>query len=654
VDEGTRLWEPTADAIEATQLDRFRRRYRPEAADSGELWRWSVDQPGPFWRAVWEWSEVIGDPGPVDQVTGEHLSDTRFLPRATLNVAENLLAARPGADPVAVIAVEEDGRPVEVTWDQLRADTAALAAWFRAAGVGPGDRVAAWMPHRVETIVAFLAAASIGAVFTSTSADFGVDGVVDRFGQTEPRLLVAADGYRYGGREFPLLDRLAEIAGALPSLEHVLVVDVLGRAGGDRGPATGGRAAATGWADALAANRGAEPAYTPLPGDHPIYILYSSGTTGKPKCIVHRAGGVLLKHLSEQRLHCDIGPGDRVLYFTTCGWMMWNWLVGCLATGATIVCYDGNPMHPSPRALFELAERHGVTLFGVSAKYLDAMMKSGHRPIDHHDLTSIRTVCSTGSPLGPEGFAWVHDAVGADIHLASISGGTDLCGCLVLGDPTRPVDAGEIQGPALGLDIAVFDPEGRALGPGVKGELVCRNPFPSMPLEFWGDPDGSRYRAAYFERFDGVWAHGDFASWTERGGMIIHGRSDATLNASGVRIGTAELYRVVEQLPEVVESIAVAQEWEGDTRIVLFVRTAEGVELDDELVATIRSRLRSACSPRHVPAVVAQVADIPRTRSGKIVELAVTEVIHGRPVVNLEALSNPEALDHFADRPELG
>lgn len=652
VDEGSRLWEPTTSSIEASQIDRFRRRHRPEAADSTELWRWSVDHPGPFWRAVWEWSEVIGDPGSVDVSTGGTMIETRFLPGATLNVAENLLAPRPGADPVAVVAVDEDGSSVEVTWDRLRADTAALAAWLRAAGIGPGDRVAAWMPHRVETIVAFLAAASIGAVFTSTSADFGVDGVVDRFGQTEPRVLVAADGYRYGGRPFPLLDRLGQITGALPSLEHVLVVDVLG--GNEAAPAELGPVAVTGWADAVAANRGAEPRYRPLPTDHPLYILYSSGTTGKPKCIVHRAGGVLLKHLSEQRLHSDIGPGDRVFYFTTCGWMMWNWLVGCLATGATIVCYDGNPAHPSPAALFDLAERHGVTLFGVSAKYIDALMKSGYRPIDHHDLTSIRTVCSTGSPLGPEGFAWVNDAIGADLHLASISGGTDLCGCLVLGDPTRPVHAGEIQGPALGLDIAVVDPEGRPLGPGIKGELACRNPFPSMPLEFWGDADGSRYRAAYFERFPGVWAHGDFASWTPRGGMVIHGRSDATLNASGVRIGTAELYRVVEQLPEVVESIAVAQEWDGDTRIVLFVRTAEGIELDDELVATIRSRLRTACSPRHVPAVVAEVADIPRTRSGKIVELAVTEVIHGRPVANLEALANPEALDHFADRPELG
>lgn len=657
--DGQELWRPSPDRVAATQLERFRRHHRPQAADSSDLWRWSVDEPGRFWRAVWEWGDVIGDPGEVDLATGPSLADARFLPEATLNLAENLLAERPGADPVAIVAADEDGTVVEHTWDELRARTASMAAWMRSVGIGPGDRVAAWMPHRIETIVAFLGAASIGAVFTSTSCDFGVDGVIDRFGQTEPRILVAADGYHYGGRTFPLVDRLGEIVAGLPSLERVLVVEAIEP--GSAGSAAQAIAASEGpapqvlaWSEAISANEDAEADFAPLPADHPLYILYSSGTTGKPKCIVHRTAGVLLKHLSEQRLHSDIGPGDRVFFFTTCGWMMWNWLVGCLGSGATIVLYDGNPNHPSPAALFELAERSGVTLFGVSAKYIDAMMKSGYRPTEHHDLTSIRTVCSTGSPLGPEGFAWVYDAVGADIHLASISGGTDLCGCLVLGDPTRPVNAGEIQGSALGLDIAVFDDGGRPVDAGVKGELVCRNPFPSMPLRFWGDEDGSRYRSAYYERFPGVWAHGDYASWTDRGGMVIHGRSDATLNASGVRIGTAEIYRVVEQLPEVVEAIAVAQEWDGDTRIVLFVNLADDAELDDALTATIRSELRSRCSPRHVPAVVLTVEDIPRTRSGKIVELAVTEVIHGREVTNIEALANAEALAQFTARPELG
>ncbi|MGI9612957.1 MAG: acetoacetate--CoA ligase [Acidimicrobiales bacterium] len=646
----TPLWSPDAARVAESQIDRFRRDVHPEAADTADLWRWSVDEPGEFWRAVWEWCEVVGDAGSVDLEAGDTFTGTRFLPDARLNVAENLLADRPGAGEQAIVWRREDGAESFVSWEELRSEVAAAAAAFVEAGVGEGDRVAVWMPHCPETIIAFLAAASIGAVFTSTSSDFGVDGVVDRFGQTEPTVLVAADAYRYGGRTFDCLDRLGEIRAQLPSVTTTLVVgyvdpepDLAVGALGDGAGSTIER-----WADALARHKGAELSFSRLPGDHPLYILYSSGTTGKPKCIVHRAGGVLLKHLTEQRLHADIGPGDRVFYFTTCGWMMWNWLVSCLASGATVICYDGNPAHPSADAVFEVADRYDATLLGVSAKYIDAVMKAGIRPNDHYSYASLRAICSTGSPLSPEGFAWVYETVASDVHLASISGGTDLCGCLVIGDPTRPVYAGEIQGKALGLAIEVFDDDGTPVDPGVKGELVCTNPFPSMPLGFWGDDDGSRYRAAYFERFEGVWAHGDYASWTERGGMVIHGRSDATLNASGVRIGTAEIYRVVEQLDEVVESIAIGQQWDGDTRVVLFVRLADGAELSDELVARIKVDLRSKCSPRHVPAVVAAVPDIPRTRSGKIVELAVTDVVHGRPIKNVEALANPEALDHFA------
>ncbi len=662
------LWTPSADRVAASQIDQFRQAVLPDSTSTDDLWRWSVEEPGRFWRAMWHWSDIIGQPGERDIKTGEAFHQTRFLPDAMLNVAENLLADRPGAAEPAIVALAEPatdptspaygqpgGTDRDLTWDELRANTAAMAAAFRASGVTAGDRVAAWMPHRTETIVAFLAAASIGAVFTSTSADFGVDGVVDRFGQTEPKVLLAADGYRYAGREFPLLDRLGEITAALPSVEQVLVVGAL-EAEPDLNPviAAAGDRTVLRWNDVVTANLGAEPQFAPLPGDHPIYILYSSGTTGKPKCIVHRAGGVLLKHLCEQRLHSDIGPGDRVFFFTTCGWMMWNWLVSCLGSGASIILYDGNPAHPSMATLFELAEQQSATLFGVSAKFIDGVMKSGYKPSDHHDLSSIRSVCSTGSPLSHEGFAWVYEAIAPDVHLASISGGTDLCGCLVLGDPTKPVYAGEIQTKALGLDIEVFDTAGAPVGPGVKGDLVCRNPFPSMPLQFWADEGDRRYQKAYFETYENVWAHGDYASWTDRGGMIIHGRSDATLNASGVRIGTAEIYRVVEQLPEVTEAIAVGQQWDGDTRIVLFVRLADGVSLDDDLQRTIKSELRSKCSPRHVPAVIATVGDIPRTRSGKIVEMAVTDTIHGRPIANLEALANPEALDQFANRSELG
>ncbi len=647
------LWTPDEQQVAATQLDRFRRQVRPEAADSDELWRWSVDESDDFWASIWDWCEVLGDRGERRVDHGESFWTTTFLPDATLNVAENLLADRPGAGETAIIAVDEteSGGGRVVSRRELRNQVAAMAAAFRAAGVEPGDRVAAWMPHRVETIVAFLAAASIGAVFTSTSADFGVTGVLDRFGQTEPKVLVAADGYHYGGKGFPLLDRLNEIVGELPTLELVVVVGVL-----ERRPLIDSRYHH--WKKLLAANEGADPEYTAVPVNHPLYILYSSGTTGKPKCIVHRSGGVLLKHLCEQRLHCDVAPGDTVFYFTTCGWMMWNWLVSCLGSGATIVLYDGNPAHPGPGRLFELVERHDITLFGISAKYVDSLMKAGYVPADHHDLSSVKTVCSTGSPLSHEAFRWIYGSLNPRLHLASIAGGTDLCGCLVLGDPTKPVYAGEIQTRALGVAVDVFDDEGRPLGPGNKGELVCTQPFPSMPLEFWNDPGHARYRAAYFERFDGpdrsaVWAHGDFAAWTAHGGMIIFGRSDATLNASGVRIGTAEIYRIVEQLPEVAESIAVAQEWEDDTRIVLFVRLVDDASLTADLEGRIRTSLRSRASPRHVPAVIAAVDDIPRTRSGKIVELAVTEVVHGRAVKNREALANPEALDQFANRPEL-
>jgi acetoacetyl-CoA synthetase len=518
---------------------------------------------------------------------------------------------------------------------------------LRASGVGPGDRVAAWMPNLPETVVMMLAATAIGAVFSSTSADFGVAGVVDRFGQIAPSVLVASDGYLYGGQRFECLARLAEIRAALPSVRETVVVGNLADE-----PDLSGIDGARSFADYTGEHGDAELTFERLPFDHPSFVLYSSGTTGVPKCIVHRAGGILLMHVKEQQLHCDVRPSDRIFYFTTCGWMMWNWLTSALASKAGIVLFDGSPAFPGPGALFDVADRYDVTLFGVSAKFLDGARKAGVTPRTTHRLTSLRTITSTGSPLAPEGFDYVYDHVKVDVHLASISGGTDLCGCFVGGDPTRPVWSGEIQGPMLGMAVDVYDDEGRPLPAGT-GELVCTRPFPSQPLGFWGDADGSRYRAAYYERFPGVWAHGDFASWTPHGGIVIHGRSDATLNAAGVRIGTAEIYRQVEQLDEVAEAIAVGQAWDGDTRIVLFVRMAPGHELTDELQTTIRQRLRTNCSPRHVPARIVAVADIPRTRSGKITELAVADVVNGREVRNVEALANPEALALYENVPEL-
>lgn len=646
------LWTPTSERAAATQIEAFRQRVaatHPHVTDTGALHAWSISEPGEFWRRVWAECGGIGDLGDTTYVAGD-VRTGHFFPDASISFAENLLADRPGANADAIIARTEQGERRTYTWEQLRADVAALAAALTAEGVQPGDRVAAYMPHVAETIITMLAANAIGATFTSTSSDFGVAGVVDRFGQTQPTVLVAADGYRYGGKSFDCLGRLDQIATQLPSLRRIVVVGVL-----TRDPALATIAKAVRWADYLAPHAGSPLNFRRLSGDHPLYILYSSGTTGKPKCITHRALGVLLKLLAEHQLNCDVRAGDRVMYFTTCGWVMWNWLVGVLASGATAVLFDGNPFHPSPNVLFDVADAERLSLFGIGAKYVDSVSKAGIRPRDTHDLSSLRTVCSTGSPLSADGFRWIYEAIKPDVHLASISGGTDLCGCFVMGDPTQPVYAGEIQRPALGMAVEVFDVDGRAVRePGVKGELVCTHAFPTVPLGFWGDDaDHSKFQAAYFERFPGVWAHGDFASWTEHGGMVIHGRSDATLNAGGVRIGTAEIYAQVDQLPQIVESVAVGQEWDNDTRIVLFVKLADGIELTDDLQAEIRRVLRTNASPRHVPARIVQVGEIPRTRSNKISELAVADVVNGREVRNTEALANPEALALFRDRAEL-
>ena len=640
------LWRPGAERVASTNLDRFRRRvaaaHDSGLTDSVALHRWSITHLDEFWTEVWDDVGVIGEKGPEVLIPGDEMWQARFFPQANLSVAENLLDGRgcPEDDP-ALIYRREDGRQATLTWGELRQQVAAFASALAEAGVGAGDRVAAWMPHVPETVIAFLAANSIGAIFTSTSADFGVTGVLDRFGQVEPKVLLAADGYLYGGRSYPRVSELAQIGEQLPSVEKVVVVGVLAD-----DPDLTGIARAVSYRAFLSGHLEASLAFRRLPFDHPIYILYSSGTTGKPKCIVHRAGGVLLKHLQEQQHHCDLKPRDRLFYFTTCGWMMWNWLVSGLASGATLVLYDGNPFHPGAEALFDLADQVGITLFGVSAKYLDAVSKSGLRPLATHRLDSLRTITSTGSPLSDDGFRFVYQHLKSDVHLASISGGTDLCGCLVGGDPTRPVYAGQIQGPALGMAMNVFDETGRPVV-GEAGELVCTEPFPSMPLRFWGEEGEDLYHQAYFSRFLGVWTHGDYAMITPQGGYVILGRSDATLNAGGVRIGTAEIYRVVETFPEIVEAVAVGQRWEGDTRIVLFVRMAGGHQLTAELEESLRRALREQESPRHVPAVIKAVADIPRTRSGKITELAVAAALNGDPIRNLEALANPEALEHF-------
>ena len=660
------LWAPSAERISATAIDRVRRDIVEATElpipDSAALHQYSLEHPGDFWDVIWGECGVVGDrgdgPAYVLPPAGQDMRSAKFFPAALISYGQNLLegGTRPGANDEAIVFQREDGVRRSVSWTELNDSAVALASFLAGAGVEPGDRVAAWMPNVPETIVAMIATSLLGATFTSTSPDFGVAGVLDRFGQVEPKVLIAADGYVYANKQHSRLELLAEVVAGLPTLEAVIVHGELSAAPNLTGvrevngaiPVLDFEQAIGVGRLAVSQGRGIDP-HRLYRFDQPLYILYSSGTTGVPKCIVHQAGGLLLKHVVEQQLHCDIRPGDRVFYFTTCGWMMWNWLASALASGATIVLYDGSPFHPERDVMWDLVEREGVTLFGTSAKFLDASAKAGAHPGDSHNLDALRTICSTGSPLSAEGFEFVYTDVKSDVHLASISGGTDLCGCFVLGDPTRPVYAGQIQGPALGMAVDVWDVDGNSLRaiPDSRGELVCTMAFPSMPLGFWADADGSKYAGAYFERFPGVWAHGDFASWTHQGGVVIHGRSDATLNAGGVRIGTAELYRQVDQLPQVHESLAIGQSWDDDTRIVLFVRLSDDTELTEDLVREIKVRLRERCSPRHVPARVVAVADLPRTRSGKLAELAVADVVHGRAVRNVEALANPESLALF-------
>jgi acetoacetyl-CoA synthetase len=606
---------------------------RHGARDYADLHRWSVERPAQFWREVWDDLGVVGDPGDVN-VEGDGFLGTRFFPRARLNIVDTLLAGDPAS--TAVVGIDEDGRRRELTVTQLREEVAAVAAALRAAGVESGDRVAAWTPNTIEAAVFALGALSMGAVVSTASPDFGPVGVVDRFGQVEPTVLMLASGYAYGGRPIDCLDRLPEILAGLPTVATAVVV----------GDDAAGHVT---WEDWLAPHRGRALEPVPLPFAHPGFILFSSGTTGRPKCIVHSAAGVLLKVLSEQAFHLDIGPGDRAMYFTTCGWMMWNWLLHGLGRRATIVLYDGNPGYPTLDRLFAIAASEQLTFLGLSAKFIDTVRKSGMRPAELHDLTGVRTIASTGSPLGPAGYDFVQEAVSSSAHLASISGGTDICGCFVAGVPTQPVHRGEIQGPVLGLDVTVLADDGSEAGVGEVGELVCRTPFPSVPLGFVGDDDGSRLRSAYFERFPGVWAHGDFAERTASGGFVIHGRSDAPLNANGVRIGTAEIYRIVEGLEEIEEALAVGQAWDGDSRVVLFVTMAPGAKLDDDLVARIRQALRAQASPRHVPALIVAAPELPRTRSNKLAELAVADTVNGRAVRDTSALANASSLEWFAN-----
>ena len=648
---GAPLWQPSAERIAKARLTGFiagvNRRHGLDLKSYEDLQRWSVADSELFWCEVWEQLGVIAETRGERVVADKgKLPGARWFPDARLNFAENLM--RRDDDGTAMVFRGEDRVRREVSHADVTATVSRLAQALKAAGVGPGDRVAAYLPNLPETVMAMLATASLGAIWSSCSPDFGVPGVLDRFGQIAPKVLFAADGYWFNGKRFDTLGKTRALLAELPSVRRVVLVPYTETAP----PLDGLGANASLWDDFIADHASGPMDFRRMPFNAPLYILYSSGTTGQPKCIVHGAGGTLLQHLKEHQLNSDIRAGDRLFYFTTCGWMMWNWLVSSLASGATLVLYDGSPFHPDGNALFDLADGAGVSHFGASAKYLDALAKAGIEPARTHDLGTVRALLSTGSPLSPQGFEYVYEKIKADLHLASVSGGTDIVSCFVAGNPIGPVWAGEIQALGLGMDVAVLDEDGTAVV-GRQGELVCRNAFPSMPVGFWNDADGSRYREAYFEHFPGVWRHGDWVEITEHGGMVIYGRSDATLNPGGVRIGTAEIYRQVEELDEVLEGLVIGQRWDNDVRVVLFVVLRPGLTLDDGLRDRIRKRIRENASPRHVPAKIVQVADIPRTVNGKITELAVAAVVHGREVKNKEALANPEALELYRDLPEL-
>ncbi len=640
------IWRPSAQRVANSNIQQFLNAHASHLAsrDYASLYQWSIAEPAEFWEACWEFSGIRAtEPYEAVLTAPDEMPGARWFEGAYLNFADNLM--RPEYQGTAIVFYSETGKRAELSWEELRQQVASVAQALEFFGVGPGDRVAGLLPNRPEAVVAMLATASLGAVWSSCSPDFGPSGVLDRFGQIGAKVMFVTDGYYYNGKSIDCLPGAAQVADRLDSLEALIVVPYRSEK-----PDLTGLPGARLYTELLVDTP--EPHYESLPFAHPLYIMYSSGTTGTPKCIVHGAGGTLIQHQKEHLLHCDIKAGDPVFYFTTTGWMMWNWLVSTLASGATLVLFDGSPFHPDPGVLWRIAERERLKLFGTSARYLSALEKTGYKPKENVSLEHLASVLSTGSPLAPSSYDYVYESIKKDLQLSSVAGGTDLIACFAVGNPMLPVYRGELQCRGLGMKMEIFNDQGESVRE-EKGELVCTAPFPSMPISFWDDPGDVKYRAAYFERFPNVWCHGDYAELTERDGVIIYGRSDAVLNPGGVRIGTAEIYRIVEQFEEIAEGIAVGQDWNDDVRVVLFLRLQSGFQLDEELVQRVRDAIRRRASPRHVPARILEVADIPRTRSGKIVEIAVRDVVHGRGVPNTGALANPEALEYFKNRVEL-
>ncbi|MBL0941506.1 MAG: acetoacetate--CoA ligase [Alphaproteobacteria bacterium] len=644
------LWIPSTERIQNARMTAFMKQAAKEWSitfkDYPTLYQWSITEPEKFWLTVWSFCNVIAESrGDIVLKRGTQFEEARFFPDAHLNYAENLLRRRDNE--AAIIFWGEDKVKLSLTYAELYHQVSEQAAALKQVGVQRGDRVAGLAPNRPEAIIAMLATASLGAVWCSCSPDFGIQGILDRFQQIEPKILYCANGYYYQGKQFNIHDKVAEVVKNLPSLTQTIIFSYIPEPTEIKGILK-----SISWADFASLGKDIPLVFEQLPFNSPLFIMFSSGTTGIPKCIVHGVGGTLLEHLKEHQLHCDIQPSDRVFYFTTCGWMMWNWQVSALASGATLLLYDGSPLYPSGNILFDYAEAEKMTLLGTSAKFIDTIAKAGLKPIKTHHLSSLKMITSTGSPLAPASFDFTYQCIAQDICLASISGGTDIIGCFALGNPIAPVWRGELQTRSLGLAVEVFDDEGNSITQ-QKGELVCTAPFPSMPLGFWNDPQGARYHKAYFNRFTNVWHHGDFIELTRNDGLIIHGRSDAILNPGGVRIGTAEIYRQVEQIPEVLESMAVGQEWKGDLRVILFVVLRSNYQLTNELKERINLQIRTNTTPRHIPEKIIQVKDIPRTVNGKIVELAVREIINHRKVNNIESIANPEALKLFEGLQEL-